>query len=246
MWSGEKLWLEGKMDFSNRQESKRSLMLVTAVFKRPNHFATLHALGACAVLIGLLLPTPIAAQSRWSGVATIGYTFEVDDEPDKRSGPAALAGAFFRFSQAISLGLSFEYDYNGKETIFQPYGSIPGATMQIDPRKSMFTADLSFRIQKPSGNARPYATIGGGILILLTDTTWIARDASGSLIPGSSSQESLSEKRPLIVLGVGIVLPDVLGALGVGIHSRYRLAVGLEDGWSWNHYLTISVGISIN
>jgi hypothetical protein len=52
-----------------------------------------------------------------------------------------------------------------------------------------------------------------------------------------------------MVLGVGTDFPHVLGALGVGIHGRWRMIPvyqANEQGITFAHFLTISVGVSLN
>jgi hypothetical protein len=215
----------------------------------PRLFAKRLALGACAVLIGLLSPATVAAQSRWSGVATLGYIHRIAGYQRfyfHEGGPAALVGAFFKASSAIGLGLSLEFVSFGTKPYFYSYNSIPGETMQQDERLNILDAALSCRIRKASGNIRPFAAIGGGISIWFWKNTWVAKDASGSSIPGYPHSESFSEAQPLIVFGVGVDFPQVLGDLGVCIHGRWRMIPSWTDGLDWGHYLAISIGISIN
>lgn len=218
---------EGKMKILGQSKSNKSFIYLKATFRRSNRLAACLALGASAFLIGLTSPAPALAQSALSGVATVGFALDMES---KQGGFAASVGLFSRINQVLSLGLNLGYDKYGTET----------TNLGINYKRHVLAADISLRIRKPSGNTRPYATIGGGILILSTEETWHYDD-------GSNFSSRRTSKMPMLILGVGLDFPKVLGALGAGIHARYRLAaesVSAELGLE--HYLTISLGISLN
>jgi len=226
------------MNILDRRRTNSSLFFVGTAFKRPYASATRLALGACAALIGLLSPATVAAQSRWSGIATIGYIQGINNFASDRSGLAGSVAAYFGISPSISLGLNLEYYGLGWCTIshHDPYD--PANTWQSDTHLNMLEADLSCRIRKASGSIRPYTTVGGGISI----SYWQERFVD------SPQTLSWSEVQPLVVLGVGADFPHVLGALGVGIQGRWRMIPTYvdESGITLAHFLTISIGISLN
>jgi len=235
------------MNILYRRKPNRSLFFVRTAFKRPNPFVTRFALGVCAVLIGLVPSTTVAAQPGGSVIATLGYIHGISGEDSDRGGPAASVGAFFRISPVIDLGVSLAYYGLGTHTTFISDFLVPGGSYQEDYTINMLDVDLSCRLRKASGSIRPYATIGGGVVIKSSKDTIVVKDASGSLIPGYQFFESRSGSNLLIVLGAGVDFPHVLGPLGIGINGRWRMIPGIGDeGLGFAHYLTISIGISIN
>lgn len=93
----------------------------------------------------LLISSIVAAQSRWSGVATVGCFQGIYGDDQDESGFSTSAGAFIGISPVFSIGPTVAYHILGQGDY------------------NMLDLDISFQIRKPAGNIKPYASIGGGV-----------------------------------------------------------------------------------